>query len=360
MDNTAVRDKQLEVIMDWVTSRLRYNDVPRVTDVVEYAYQTLGFKNLKRKDIAAALRLHPSYLLNSTQQRQAKRWRKYRPVMTNTLGQLHADLGFFAVVREYETPKMYRAGFLVAKDVLSRYTYAVILKGSKDADAIVKAFSELVRQHKEHTGKGITSISFDKETSVMGKKVQTFLRDNNIDFHAFNLTASKSKFAEGAIRLIRTEMKRLQRFDNSGKFRWWNYLQVVVDNLNARPIVVDGKTLKFTPKDVNNDNLEEFKRVLHKAAPAYFFSQFDIAPQLVNFKFSVGTFVRPKLIVTSSEVVGIKRSETNLEQDVFVVKSLHPFVTRLLTVGKAYRCENTRDGSIEVFDEHDLAETIAP
>ena len=98
----------------------------------------------------------------------------------------------------------------------------------------------------------------------MGKKVQTFLRDNNIDFHAFNLTSSKSKFAEGAIRLIRTEMKRLQRFDESGKFRWWNYLQVVVDNLNAQPIVVDGKILKFAPRDVNEENLEDFKNQNNK------------------------------------------------------------------------------------------------
>ena len=360
MEKNAERDKQLQVVIDWVTSRLRYNDVPRVTDVFEYAHQVLGFRTLKKKDIGAALRLHPAYLFNSSQQRQVKRWRKYRPIVTNALGQLHADLGFFSVVREYETPKTFRAGFLVAKDVLSRFTYAIILKGSKDADALVKAFFELNRQHKERTGRGINSISFDKETSVMGKKVQTFLRDNNIDFHAFNLTSSKSKFAEGAIRLIRTEMKRLQRFDESGKFRWWNYLQVVVDNLNAQPIVVDGKTLKFAPRDVNEENLEDFRRALHKAAPAYFFSQFDIAPQLVKFKFSVGSFVRPKLIVTSSEVVGNKRSETNLEQDVFVVKSLHPFVTRRLTVGKAYKCENTRDSSIEVFDEHDLAETITP
>ena len=53
MNKNADRDKQLQVLMDWVTSRLRYNDVPRVTDVVDYAYQTMGFRNLKRKDIGA-------------------------------------------------------------------------------------------------------------------------------------------------------------------------------------------------------------------------------------------------------------------------------------------------------------------
>jgi hypothetical protein len=78
---------------------------------------------------------------------------------------------------------------------------------------------------------------------------------------------------------------------------------------------------------------------------------------LVKFKFAVGTLVRPKLIVTSSAVIGVKRSETNLEEDVFEIVAQRPYVTRLLTVGKAYKCKNTSDEThVEVFDEQDLAE----
>ena len=353
--------KELNVVIDWVTQQLRYNSVPRVSDVIDYARKIKS--TLKQSDIAKALRLHPAYVMNSSQQRMAHRARKYRPVITNSLGYLHCDLGFFATVREYETPKMYRSGFLVAKDILSRYTYAVILRGSKDTKSIIRAFSELMRQHVQHTGgQNVVGISFDKETAVMSRQVQQFLRDNNVDFHAFSLTASKSKFAEGAIRLIRTEMKRLQRFHNEGSssFRWWNYLQIVVDNLNLKPIIVDGKNLKFTPADIKVETLPQFIKALHKAAPAYFFSQFDIAPQLVKFKFAVGTLVRPKLIITSSEVIGVKRSETNLEKDVFEIITQRPYVTRLMTVGKAYKCRNINDEKhIEVFDEQDLAETAA-
>ena len=358
---SQTHEKELNVVIDWVTQQLRYNSVPRVSDVVDYARKIKS--TLKQSDIAKALRLHPAYVMNSSQQRMAHRARKYRPVITNSLGYLHCDLGFFATVREYETPKMYRSGFLVAKDILSRYTYAVILRGSKDTKSIIRAFSELMRQHVQHTGgQNVVGISFDKETAVMSRQVQQFLRDNNVDFHAFSLTASKSKFAEGAIRLIRTEMKRLQRFHNEGSssFRWWNYLQIVVDNLNLKPIIVDGKNLKFTPADIKVETLPQFIKALHKAAPAYFFSQFDIAPQLVKFKFAVGTLVRPKLIITSSEVIGVKRSETNLEKDVFEIITQRPYVTRLMTVGKAYKCRNINDKKhIEVFDEQDLAETAA-
>ena len=355
------REKELQEVMDWVTSRLRYNDVPRVSDVVTYAKEKMLFKNLTKNDIAAALRLHPAYVFNSSQQRERFRARKYRPVVSSTLGNLHADLGFFAVTRNYETPKMYRSGFLVAKDVLSRFTYVVILRGSKDADSLVRAFADLLRQYGEHTGGDkVQSISFDKETSVMGKTVQKFFRDNNVAFHPFSMTASKSKFAESAIRLIRTELKRLEKMDQTGKFRWWNNLQTAVDSLNAKPVVVDGKRLPFAPRDINSGNLPEFLRALHKAVPAYFWNQYALAPQLVKFKFEVGTFVRPKLIVTSSAVVGNKRSEINLESDIFIVTSQCPYVNRRRGIGRAYRCTNLRDHTVEVFEEDDLAETPKP
>ena len=53
--------------------------------------------------------------------------------------------------------------------------------------------------------------------------------------------------------------------------------------------------------------------------PVQFFAQFDVAPQLVNFKFSVGNVVQPKLLVTSSAVIGVKCSEVNLEQQAFII-----------------------------------------
>jgi hypothetical protein len=65
--------------------------------------------------------------------------------------------------------------------------------------------------------------------------------------------------------------------------------------------------------------LADFLADLYKAVPVQFFAEFDIAPQLVNFKYSVGAVVQPKLLITSSAMIGIKRSEVNLEQDAFVV-----------------------------------------
>ena len=122
------RERELDVLMAWVSERLTsFADVPRLDDVVQYAYNTFGFKQLKRAAIARRLRLHPFYHMSSFQKRNTRR-KNYRPIVTNTLGILHGDIGFYSLVREFETPVTFRSGFLILKDVLSRYLHVVILE----------------------------------------------------------------------------------------------------------------------------------------------------------------------------------------------------------------------------------------
>ena len=128
MEVQFITDCKMEKVLGWVTERLHLGDVPRVTDVVDYAHNTLGLKFLTRKMIAEALRLHPAYEINSTQQRQRGRSRKYRPIVVNNRGSLHADIAFVSKSRNYEIPKSFRAGFLVARDVLTRYTFIIPLQ----------------------------------------------------------------------------------------------------------------------------------------------------------------------------------------------------------------------------------------
>ena len=352
--------------MEWVSERLASESgVPRVDDVVRHAYTVLGYRDLKRADIAKRLRLHPAYLMSSSQTRGKKRWKRYRPILANALGHLHGDLGFFAVRREYETPVTFRAGYLILKDVLSRFTYVTILQRSKSAEAMVRAFQDVLEQHARFFGPEngsssssgghhrILSIAFDQETSVMSKKVQDFLRDNHIAFHPFQYTASKSKMAEGAIKLVRKAMARL--LWNQPKRRWWRLMDKVVAILNNQLIRVNNRTLPWRPVDVNKRNLAQFRRALHKADPVRFFGQYELSSRHVRFKYPEGSIVRPKLIVTSSAVVGEKRSEVSLEADAFVVTRQLAYVNARFEVGRAYRCTNRRTGQEEIFDQDDLA-----
>lgn len=355
-DRSEADQNQLEEIMKWVSERLEEGESPRVSDVVEYAHQVLGWTHLKKSQIAAKLRLHPSFIFNSAQQRQKFRSRKYRPIATNTLGLLHCDIGYFGLSRNYETPVTYRAGFLAAKDVLSRFTYAVILRKSKSAKALIAALSTLLEKHKAQFNHNIKSVSFDREPGIMSSDVQEFFRTNNISFHPFKYSVSKAKHSENAIRLIRTAMTRQLRA-HPGK-RWWQLLDQVVASLNSRKIRINHKTLRWAPKDINQETLPAFLQTLKKTAPSHYWAQFALAPDLVQFKYAIGTLVRPKLIVTSSAVLGVKHSERNLEEDIFIVTEHIAYVSAAYTVGRAYRCELIKQPShFEIFDESDLAET---
>ena len=360
------QSRELDEVMEWVSERLASESgVPRVDDVVRHAYTVLGYRDLKRADIAKRLRLHPAYLMSSSQTRGKKRRKRYRPILANALGHLHGDLGFFAVRREYETPVTFRAGYLILKDVLSRFTYVTILQRSKSAESMVRAFQDVLEQHARFFGTEngsssssgghhrILSIAFDQETSVMSKKVQDFLRDNHIAFHPFQYTASKSKMAEGAIKLVRKAMARL--LWNQPKRRWWRLMDKVVAILNNQLIRVNNRTLPWRPVDINKRNLAQFRRALHKADPVRFFGQYELSSRHVRFKYPEGSIVRPKLIVTSSAVVGEKRSEVSLEADAFVVTRQLAYVNARFEVGRAYRCTNRRTGQEEIFDQDDLA-----
>lgn len=347
--------EQQRILFDWLSERLRYSDVPRLVDVNDYA----KFKklDLTKKQVRHVLLLHPGYKMNMRQQRAPGRSRMYRPVVVNNLGQWHGDIGYFATNRRYETPKSFRNGYLVVKDVLSRYIYVTILNKDKSAESMMRAFDRVLAQHYERLPNvAIQSISFDRETSVMSKKVQEYLTKKGISFHAFHMSSSKAKFAEGAIRQIRERMASLMA-RNVRKDRWWNLIDICVNILNTENIIVNGKKLSFAPKDVTFENVEQYKRELFKAVPAYFYAQFDLAPNLVQFKYKVGTLVRAKLVATSSATVGEKRSEQSVTDEMFVIKGLLPYVTRNMKVGKAYKCKQVEGRRIEIFQEDEISPT---
>lgn len=360
------KEKHLRVLIEWVNDQFMKNDVLKFAQVYDYAYRVLGYKDLKQTEISRALRLLPQYQMNSTQQRKRLRGERHRPIVVNSLGNLHADLGFYSVTREYETPVTYRSGFLVAKDILSRYIYVSILKGDKSAKSLEKAFDDILSQYRKvNNGEHVSSVAFDKETSVMGHKMQAFFKKKKIGFHAFQNTASKSKMAENAIKQIKHTVAVMIANPFQTEIRWWRLIQPVVAILNSQPIQInkqfitypDQKVATFyAPKDVNSSNVLDFVSKVQKAVPAYYFNQFDVDPRQVQFKYNVGDFVRAKLIITSSAVLGVKRSEVTLNKEIFIIEKQLPYVSKALTVEKAYVCKSLITDNIEVFDEDDVAE----
>ena len=358
--------KQLQVLMQWVTTEVENSMPPRFSDVIAQAHQVMGFVHLKLGAIRRALRLHPAYNMTAPQALKRKRWKRERPIVVKLLGCLHGDIGFFPIVPEYTTPATFQSGFLVCKDVLSRFTYISILIKTRDAASMVRAFTDIFQQfEKQNPGLQVVSLAFDKERSVVGNVVQQFLKDNNVSFHAFQNSRSKSKMAEGEIGILRGVIRKL-RFNKEQ--RWWRVLQGAVNGLNQQPIRLDNKYIidsgsgkYYTPASVNQSNVQDFISKLQKAVPSYYFNQFMVDPELINFKFKVGQHVRQKLIASSSAVIGEKRSDIALGETVFVIRKLLAYVSRGLTAEPLYVVENVNNKKDkEAFDEDEIAETIAP
>ena len=358
-------ERQLGVVLDWVKSQIEKRDVPRFVDVVDYAHRVLKFTRLSRKTITNGLRLLDSYAMNSPQKRQKLRSDRNRPMIVNSITQLHADIGFYSVTRDYETPLRYRSGFLVCKNPLTRFIFVEILDGDRKAATMVKAFRNVFAKFQaQYPGKKITSVAFDREKSVTSNLFQDFLRKKNILFHAFFNTSSKSKMAESAIKLIRTTVARLK---SEKEKRWWKLIDSAVASLNSKPIRINGKFLKekngvdfYAPKDVTVENSAHFIRQLKKADASYLFGQFEVDSRWCKFVYRVGDFVRPKLIVTSSEVLGTKRSEVTLEEETFQIKKCLAYVSRRNTIEKAYTCVGLKTEREETFQEDEIALAPAP
>ena len=344
----------LELALSWVQQRLQMGDVPRIVDIVAYARE--NNLKVKRKELVEQIQLNPTYMFNMEQKRSKPQ--KFRPILGVALGFLHADIGFFSKSKNYSTPVTYQSGFLVARDVLSKYTYVVILRKNRRANSIISAFEKIIEIHR---GAGheypIRSVAFDKETSVMSKAVQHFFREKNIKFVAFKNTSSKSKVAENCIKQIRTITARLIRHSKN-EVRWWTVLPKVVKILNTRQIYVNGKPTGFTPEKISASTIGQYIETVYKLSPANFFAHFALDPKFVKFKFEVGSFVRAKLLITSSAVIGEKRSETNLTFNSFGIVEQVPYITKDLSVGIGYKCLNLKTGEFEIFDENDIRLTV--
>lgn len=353
--NKQKKREALIQLRQWINDMNANNEVPRLVDIWAHVVDNTNWP-LTLREVKKEIRLHNNYMMNMPQQRNRGRSRTYRPITMTNLGHWHADVGFFSINKRYATPPTYRAGFLIARDVVSRYIYAVPLKKNRTADSMISAFKELFNQHNEHLPHvPIKSISFDMETSVLSNKVQEYFNNRGISFHAFKLSSSKAKAAENAIKQVRSAMAVLMR-QNRPKDRWWNLLEDVRKTLNRRKIVIDGKKVGYAPDEINQENLADFLEKLYKVIPAYFWAQIDIDPKLVDFKYPVGTLVRVKLIATTSAVIGVKRSEINLSDEIFEIEKQIPFITRKMTIGKAYTCRGLESDNVEVLEEDIIVE----
>ena len=345
-------EKEKAILNHWIDQRLSLGEVPRLFDVVEHARRIK--LHMPKKLISGMFRLHRAYVMSSRQQRDPKRSRKQPPMLTNTLGCLHGDIGYFPLHTEYSTPKSFRSGFLIFKDICSRYTYVELIKGEKSAPNLVRKLQRILLQHKkQHTDYSIISISFDQEKGIKSKEMINFCKQQNIQLSFYTDTSSKAKIAENAIRLLRTDVEVRRSVK---KEVWWQAIHKLVEGQNRKQIVINGKGTGFSPVDINTLTLKKFLNKCKKLLPSLYFAQFRCDPSFIPFKYRIGDQVRTKLLLSSSQVIGNKRSQISIDpKSLFEIKEYVPFVTRDLHLRPGYRCLEVNYGDSQFFAEEDIA-----
>lgn len=350
---SSAQKEAVEQLKNWIRLQIQQNNnVPRMLDVVRYANKNIRPK-LNRKQISSIVRLNKNFQQVMPQQRVAKRAGKYRPIITNTLGYMHGDIGFFSTNANYSTPITFRAGFLVLVDILSKFVYLEILRKNRKAEAIIAALERIFKRHKKLHNYPIRGLSFDLEGSVMSKKVQQFLANHHIKFTSFKLSSSKAKFAENAIKLVRQKIDVLEKHHHY-KMPWWKLLPDVEIMLNHRPIVINNAVLPFTPSEINESNVQQYLTALQLRSPVHYFSQFNVDPRVVQFKYKIGDFVKAKTIVTSSSVLGEKRSTHQLTEETFLIVYQKPYINRNSEISCSYLCKDIKTEFVHEFNEEDL------
>ena len=90
--------------------------------------------------------------------------------------------------------------------------------------------------------------------------------------------------------------------------------------------------------------------------PSLHYAQFRCDPSFIDFKYRIGDKVRTKLLLSSSQVIGNKRSQISIDpKSLFQIKEYVPFVTQDLHLRPGYRCLEVNYGDLQFFAEEDIA-----
>jgi hypothetical protein len=351
-------DQRWITLRTWVRQQLAAFSTPRVSDIVLQG-KRLG---LKAKEVRLLIQADlPEYRITTSKIYQSqKRSRIYN---TRELGVLACDIAFFGKLKP-ELGRLsvpYLAGCLVARDVLSRYVYAIPLQKGKTKESIRDAFLKLFEAHSKVRDYPIRAILFDGEAGVSSLMVKSLLSGKRISLHVYEYSKVKSAMAEGLIKQLRASFERLRLSEeNSDASEWHQMVDRVVDSMNAQKLVVNDKRMSFSPNDITRKTLGRFLTELEKLNPVYLFSHYSIDTDMLDFRYEVGSYVALKQKAISSGSYDEKRSEINVDSEDWVIVKKVAYFSMRMRIVLCYVIESLIDKQQIVAPEDSLVQISPP
>jgi len=321
----------------WLENELSNFRSPRMTEITAQA-RKLGMSSKRARDLVNAN--VPSYRqtlskVYTTADRPSKIY------AGQTLGVLAADVAFFAKMSRLRgeigaAPSSQSAACLVARDIVSRYTYFIPLgKEGKSAKGLEQAFAKLFELHAKHRDYKIKKILFDQEKGMKSTRVQLFLASHNVSLQLFRFSRVKSAFAESTIKIARQTMERWRATEGGSKKSWQQLVGHVAAALNSQPIIIQGKKLSFTPNQITRKTLSKFLAELHALRREYTATFFSLDPEMLEYKYDVGDRVVLKLKSISTKALE-KRSVETVDATEWIITKKLAFFSNKMTIIKSY------------------------
>ena len=190
------------------------------------------------KDVKNYLKSEKSYTLHKGTK---KRFSRRKIISPGPRIIASADLADMSKLAKYNNGSKF---ILVFIDSFSRFATAVPLK-SKSAEDVLQAFKTIL-MHKNF--KGISRLNTDEGKEFYNKKVQQFLKSENVTLYSVSSREIKAAIAERFIRTLKGRLFRYMTHHNTMKYM--DALPDIIRNYNH----TYHRTLKTTPHKVHHMN----------------------------------------------------------------------------------------------------------
>ena len=168
------------------------------------------------------------------------------------------------------------AYILVMVDDFSRVAHAFPLR-SKKPDEIISALRKVFGKHSTPN-----KIRSDNGGEFVGKKMQAFLKSNNVHFMSTKNYDTKASFAEILIKYIKRKLVKYMYSRQS--YKWYDVLPKIIDAYNHSY----HSSIKMRPADVNEQNESSLWKRLYLPPDG----QERVKARLKPFKYALGDMVR--------------------------------------------------------------------
>ena len=232
-----------------------------------------------------------------------KRFPRRKVIIAGQKQQLQMDLMDLSHLQKQNNGHKF---ILTVIDIFSKKAYAVAIK-SKSAQDVLHAMKPIINTHYPN----LLYLQTDRGKEFLNRHVQTYLHQKGIKhFFTYN-DEIKAGIVERFNRTLKLKLWRY--FTYSRSYRYIDVLSALVDSYNS----TFHRTIGMSPKEVNNDNMEQVWWNIHNTLPLR-----------KKPKFKIGDYVRIIMQIKQFQ----KEATPGWSKEIFRIREVLPTTPRTYSI----------------------------